>query len=62
MNSLRLAILLTAVAVLGPPSRLTADEKFDPAALYDKCVKSTVFIVTPLKDGMAMGSGSLIDV
>jgi RNA polymerase sigma factor (sigma-70 family) len=35
---------------------------FDAAALYEKCVKSTVFIVTPLKRGAVSGSGSLIDL
>ena len=30
--------------------------------LYEKCVKSTVFIVTPLKGGAERGSGSLIDL
>jgi S1-C subfamily serine protease len=34
---------------------------FDGSALYEKCVRSTVFIVTPLKGGSAQGSGSLID-
>ena len=38
----------------------TADE-FDAAALYQKCVKSCVFIVTPLKKGHAEGTGTLID-
>jgi hypothetical protein len=33
----------------------------DTAELYQKVVKSCVFIVTPLKDGYATGSGSLID-
>jgi S1-C subfamily serine protease len=41
--------------------RLAADEKFDPSALYDRGVQSCAFIVAPLKDGCAMGSGSLID-
>jgi len=34
----------------------------DMAELYAKCVKSTVFIATPTKGGIEMGSGSLIDV
>jgi RNA polymerase sigma factor (sigma-70 family) len=36
-------------------------KEFDGSALYERCVRSTVFIVTPLKQGMAMGSGTLID-
>jgi hypothetical protein len=35
--------------------------EFNAADLYDKCVKSAVFINTPLKRGSAQGSGSLID-
>jgi S1-C subfamily serine protease len=58
-------ILLPLAAILALPSiglapRLAADD-FKASELYDKCVKSSVFIVTPLKQGMAMGSGSLID-
>jgi len=34
----------------------------DPEELYKKVVRSCVFIVTPLKGGYAMGSGSLIDL
>jgi S1-C subfamily serine protease len=44
----------------GPP----IDPKdLDKAAkdLYERCVKSTVFIITPVKGGYGMGSGSLID-
>jgi hypothetical protein len=62
-----LRTLLTLSGVLALPSvglapRLAAEEKeFNASALYEKCVKSSVFIVTPLKQGIAMGSGSLID-
>jgi S1-C subfamily serine protease len=53
------ASLLT-LPVLGLGSRLAAEE--EAVELYKKCVKSTVFIVSPVKGGgMAMGSGSLID-
>ncbi len=38
---------------------LRAEE--DTEELYKKVVKSAVFIVSPLKDGYAMGSGSLVD-
>jgi S1-C subfamily serine protease len=58
--------MVAAAWALGPSAsvlpRLAADDKFDATALYDKCVKSAVFIVTPLKAGSAEGSGSLIDV
>ena len=36
--------------------------KFDASALYEKCVKSCTFVYTPLKEGHAEGSGTLIDV
>jgi len=63
MKSLRTAITLAALVALVATSRLSAqDPEFKPSDLYDKCVKSSVFIVTPLKGGVAMGSGSLIDV
>jgi S1-C subfamily serine protease len=66
MRMLACAGMVAAASALGPPAsvlpRLAADDKLDAAALYEKCVKSAVFIVTPLKDGSAMGSGSLIDV
>jgi hypothetical protein len=63
----QLRTLLTLAALLALPSvglapRLSAEvPEFNASALYEKCVKSSVFIVTPLKQGMAMGSGSLID-
>ena len=57
--------VLPAAALLGLPAlglapRLAAEE-VDGAALYQKCVKSAVFICTPLTGGHAEGSGSLID-
>jgi len=60
MKSLRFAFALVALSALSLTPRLVADE-LSGADLYDKCVKSTVFIVTPLKGGYSMGSGSLID-
>jgi hypothetical protein len=63
MKTLRnfLAILtVLAVPTFGLAPRLAAEE--EAVELYKKCVKSTVFIVSPVKGGgMAMGSGSLID-
>jgi S1-C subfamily serine protease len=41
--------------------RLAADEKFDANALYEKGVRSCVFLVVPLKEGPAEGTGTLID-
>jgi S1-C subfamily serine protease len=60
MKSLRIAFAAAALAALCLTSRLPAEE-LSGADLYEKCVKSTVFIVTPLKGGHAEGSGSLID-
>src|SRR4051794_27646729 len=60
MKLLRIPFALVVVAALAGAPRASAQE-FDPADLYDKCVRSTVYIVTPLKDGISMGSGSLID-
>jgi S1-C subfamily serine protease len=46
----------------GPKEPETKPPKdFDGPGLYEKCVRSTVFIVTPLKGGSAQGSGTLID-
>ena len=53
-----LTVLVVPMLHLSP--RLAADE-VDAPALYKKVLKSCVFIVTPLKGGYAMGSGSLID-
>jgi hypothetical protein len=59
MKSLRIAFAVAALIVCGLAPRLSAQ---DEPSLYDRCVKSCVFIVTPLKGGHAEGSGSLIDV
>jgi S1-C subfamily serine protease len=55
------ALTLLAVPGLGLGPRLAAQD-VDTADLYEKVVKSAVFIVTPLKGGAARGSGSLIDL
>lgn len=60
MKPLRLAFALAFLCGTGLTARLAAQE-MSQVEVYDKCVKSSVFIVTPLKGGMAMGSGSLID-
>ena len=54
-------LTLLAVPGLGLGPRLAAQD-VDTADLYEKVVKSAVFIVTPLKGGAARGSGSLIDL
>jgi S1-C subfamily serine protease len=54
-------VTLLALPFAGAAPRLAAED-VDTEALYKKVVKSCVFIVTPLKGGFAMGSGSLIDV
>ena len=61
MKPLRISFTVAVLGALTATPRLSAED-FNPADLYDKCVKSTVFIVTPQKGGMSMGSGSLIDV
>jgi S1-C subfamily serine protease len=43
---------------LGPRAKA---EDLSSEDLYDKVVNSCVFIITPLKGGFAMGSGSLVD-
>ena len=43
------------------PRVAAGNPDFNPADLYERCVKSTAFIVTPTKKGVVMGSGSLID-
>jgi S1-C subfamily serine protease len=60
MKPLRLAFALAFLLGTGQTARLAAQE-LSQVEVYDKCVKSSVFIVTPIKGGMAMGSGSLID-
>jgi hypothetical protein len=64
MKSLRFCLSLFAVGILpslGFGPRLAAKD-LDSADLYDKVVRSCVYILTPLKGGHAEGSGSLIDV
>jgi len=56
---LRLAVLC-GLPLSGLPQRANAED-VDTVALYRKVVDSAVFIVTPVKGGTAMGSGSLID-
>src|ERR1043166_5804700 len=57
-----LAVLtLLSLPAIGLSPRLAAED-VDAVALYKKVLKSCVFIVTPVKGGYAMGSGSLIDV
>jgi serine protease Do len=60
LRTLLPAVALLAVPAIGLGPRLAAEE-FDSKTLYKKVVKSTVFIVTPMKGGFGMGSGSLID-
>ena len=52
--------LAATVWALAPLPRAAADE-FDRVALYEKGLKSTVYIVIPVKDKHRAGSGSLID-
>jgi len=54
--------VLTALAlpIIGFGPRAAAEE-MDGEALYKKVVRSCVFIITPMKGGFGMGSGSLID-
>lgn len=61
MRRSSILVLAVGLVVLTPIPPAAADD-FDGAALYDKCVKSTVFIVVSQKDGNVLGSGSLIDV
>jgi len=62
----RLKTPLALLAVLALPSLGLSPsmhaEDIDVPALYKKAVKSCVFIIVPMKGGIAMGSGSLIDV
>ena len=61
MRVLAWAGAVAAALSLSSSHRLSADDKFDAAALYEKCVRSCAFLVTPHKGGDLMGSGSLID-
>ena len=58
----RSVMCLAIVAMVAVSPRTSAADEFDAQALYKKAVKSCVFIITPMKGGMGMGSGSLIDV
>jgi Trypsin-like peptidase domain len=53
-----IALLCLPAVGLGPRAKA---EDFSSEDLYAKVVNSCVFIITPLKGGFAMGSGSLID-
>lgn len=55
------ALALFVVPSFGLAPKLAAED-LSPEDLYEKVVKSCVYIVTPLKGGVAQGSGSLIDV
>jgi S1-C subfamily serine protease len=52
--------VLASVWVFGPAPRATAEE-LDSAALYERCVRSSVFVACPRKDGHQTGTGTLID-
>lgn len=55
---IRLAILSLIVA----SPRIALADEVDVQALYKKAVRSCVFIIVPVKGGLGMGSGSLVDV
>ena len=58
---MRSGILAAIVLSLGASAKVRAeDEEFEK--LYQKVVKSCVYIVTPVEGGLATGSGTLIDV
>jgi S1-C subfamily serine protease len=59
MTRLGIVLTATALAALGP-ARPAAAADFDGAALYEKCVNSCVFLVTPGKDGNVEGTGALV--
>ena len=60
LRSVLTALTALALPTFGLASRAAAQE-VDGEVLYKKVVKSYVFIVTPVKGGYGMGSGSLID-
>jgi hypothetical protein len=60
LRSVLTALTALALPTFGLASRAAAQE-VDGEVLYKKVVKSCVFIVTPVKGGYGMGSGSLID-
>jgi S1-C subfamily serine protease len=43
------------------PPPAPADKVLEPAEVYEQCVRSCVFIVTPIKGGHVEGAGALID-
>ncbi|WP_020468386.1 S1 family peptidase [Zavarzinella formosa] len=57
----RFAVGLILLSAFGPAFPSTARAEEDIEDLYKKVVRSTVFIVSPLRDGYSMGSGSLVD-
>jgi len=63
MKSLRFVLPLLSVGLLpafASPCRLSAKE-VDETELYNKVLKSCVYILTPIKGGHGEASGSLID-
>ena len=58
----RFAVGLFLLPAFGLAAPTAARAEEDTEELYKKVVRSTVFIVSPLKDGYSMGSGSLVDV
>lgn len=60
MKFLSIPLALAVGCALSPNAR--AADGVDAEALYKKAVRSCVYIITPLRGGMAQGSGSLIDV
>jgi len=58
MTRVRPLLALLGLALVGGPARADGP---DSDVLYQKVVKSCVFIVTKMKEGVASGSGSLID-
>ena len=61
-RSLAVIALLSLPAIgLGPWAKADKAEELSDEDLYDKVVNSCVFIITPMKGGFAMGSGSLVD-
>jgi S1-C subfamily serine protease len=61
MRVLPWAGIVATIWALVPGPRAAADEKLDVNALYEKGVKSRVFLVAPQREGRFEGSGSLID-
>lgn len=59
LRSSTLALAILGISTFGLAPRASAED-FDTADLFAKAVKSTVFVVEPLKGGYGRGSGSLI--